>query len=168
MRVRDIEVNRNWYVSPYLVRNGYDAQALRLIRNECLDGLTGDPTPVTQGQQADWWNLVKDDPAHISYLYFTPGDGLVGFSHIHFRNGYQWPSLGVRPEFRGRGFGREIVEHTMIACGGPARGHILVDNVQIQRIDFSLGWFITGEIEKEGRRMYEVSYPWPPPFLVKP
>lgn len=82
----------------------YQAQLLRLIRNNCKEYMTNYRTHITPEQQEKWYRNVL--PTLEAYLFFDPNEALVGFGLI--RDG--WGTLGLLEEFRGLGYGVEIYQ----------------------------------------------------------
>ena len=170
MFIRDWWINERLHgitVTPLPVRSISAALTLGELRNQCLDGLTGVPKLVTPEEQEKWYCSWKP-LEHLAYIYHDRGVR-VGWSHILFKDGFAWPSLGVIPSERRKGFGPQIVKHAMIAGGCEALGLLLARNTAIHKIDFALGWEKVDEHWDDtiNEMVFTVRYPWPPKFLLE-
>jgi GNAT superfamily N-acetyltransferase len=85
------------------------AQAMREIRNLCREGYVRFNEIISMEQQQEWW-MKNRDTAH-GFLFLSE-DKVFGFGVlVLYPDGKYWATDGVRPEFRGMGYGREILSY---------------------------------------------------------
>lgn len=101
-----------------------DLEFVRQLRNSNRELMTRDTREITPEEQAAWWHTLPD-----LYVFEASSDAhssgmvRVGYALYTFRNGRDWISLVVAPEFRGLGFGTEIYRYRT-----PVSAEILLDN----------------------------------------
>lgn len=147
---------------PLLVHR--DAKALweimRQIRNACADGFTHRTSQISINEQEQYRLSFSESVRH--YLYLDSNDHAVGFSRLDARtDGFVYPTYGVDPNQRGKGYAWDIVKHAMLAAGGPLKGDLLVSNKAIMHVDFGLGWVPDGP---SVNGVLPVRADWPPAF----
>lgn len=150
-------------VIPRLVYHVEEWEMLRVIRNGCRDGFTHTTTEITREQQDAYRQACSTNPHIRHYLYYY--DGIcVGFSRLEWRDGFVYPTYGVAPWARGRGFAWDIVKLALLAAGGPLKGDLLMTNEAIKKVDYALG-FVKVDVPDENG-VQQVQCAWPPPFVV--
>jgi GNAT superfamily N-acetyltransferase len=108
-------------------RTATDAEALRAIRNTCAPWMTGDNREIAAEQQAAWW--ASDARGRNAIWLFAPPHGPpVGFGLIRMEDGQWWATLGLLPEWRGRGHGVAIYRHLIAHCPGDLWIRVLLTN----------------------------------------
>jgi len=152
-----------WLRSYLVTRDAPDErwETLRLIRNSCIDGLTGYRGIVSLTQQ-DKYRDMFDANTTRHYLFYD-GDRAVGFGVIkHVGPGKCQPSLGVAKWERGMGYGWAVAQLVLLLAGEDMVGELYLDNKAIQHIDYALGWYPVGEPQGD---VQPVECKWPPPFV---
>lgn len=138
-------------------------EQLRQLRNACAGGFTHARAEITVEQQRGYRETYRENVRH--YLYLTPDGEVAAFSRLEWKeDGYVYPTYGVAPYARGKGYVWEVVKHAMLAAGGPLRGDLLFSNEAIKKVDFALGWRSVGPLPDEGG-VLAVEADWPPAFL---
>jgi hypothetical protein len=117
---------------------------------------------ITQEQQWAYMESVQTNP-HIRHYIYHNGEAFVGFSRLEWKEGYVYPTYGVDPQYRGRGYAWDVVKHTMLAAGGPLKGDLLDSNEAIKKVDYALGWVPVGPVV-DGIQQVEAA--WPPAFIA--
>ena len=148
----------------FLPRQGSDNmwEFLRQTRNACADGLTHDRSEITPQQQALYRQTYSENVRH--YVYTDETDVMVAFSRLEWRDGFVYPTYGIAPRARGKGYAWDVVKHAMLAAGGPLRGDLLFSNEAIKYVDFALGWRPQGPPPDENGVLL-VEAEWPPAFV---
>jgi len=83
-------------------------EQMRRIRNVDRDGYSTASDEITPEQQARWWS-EHGGTVH-AWLYLDTAGALVGFGLVRpDANGHWCPSVGVLPNYRGRGYGKWII-----------------------------------------------------------
>lgn len=113
-------------LAPRVARTYADAEALRRIRNACAEWMTGYPYRLTAEEQRRWWAGAGRRQSAI-WLFDAPGDGPVGFGLLRMRGRWE-ATLGLLPEWRGRGHGTAIYRHLVAHCPGDLYVDILLTN----------------------------------------
>lgn len=108
-----------------------DAEALRQIRNTCAAYMTGHPQAIGADEQRAWWDTYQRHTMHI-WLYDAPC-GPVGFGLIRPVGGLWWATLGLLPEWRGRGHGTAIYRHLRERCPADLHIDVLLGNAASAR-----------------------------------
>lgn len=101
------------------VRSAEDVEALRRLRNECREFMTGHTKLITKAQQAKWWSA---EPRR-AWIYLDKGEP-VAFVYIRRQDGMNWITLGVTKKARGQGLGT-LLYHVHAPCAA----EMLVDNL---------------------------------------
>ena len=114
-----------------------DLESMRLIRNSCREFMTHNTSFITQEQQFQWWEYVKDQ---WTYLYLDLDDTPIGYGLVKKEENKMWVSGGLLPEYRGKGFGRELFEHLTWACEGDAWLEVKEDNLLARKTYVDLGY----------------------------
>lgn len=148
-------------LKPVLVTTDAQWELLRLIRNACRDGFTHSTKAITEEQQKEYALKCATNPYLRHYLFYDAENFVVGFSRLEWRDGYVYPTYGVSPQARGKGYAWEVVKHTMLAAGGPLKGDLLDTNEAIKKVDYTLGWRPVGPVV-DGVQQVEAD--WPPTF----
>lgn len=139
-----------------------DAEAMRLVRNECRMFMTKDTHEISQAEQELWWATLEhsttrpfiylvgmlDDISDLSINYTTIGYGLIRQIDRKW-----WISGGLLPKFRGQGHGKllfgalaDIVNKTERK---PCWLEVRASNTAARRLYMSLG-FQTIKTDDEG------------------
>ena len=134
---------------------------LRGVRNACAEGMTHHTNWISAEAQEHYRVTYSENVRH--FLYWDPDGCIAAFSRLEWRDGYVYPTYGVVPSQRGKGYAWEVVKHTMLAAGGPLKGDLLADNEAIKKVDYALGWVPVGE-PHDG--IQDVEAAWPPQFYL--
>ena len=112
---------------PYTARTIEDAEYLRRIRNTCREYMTGDNREIGRADQAAWW---RSEARHRNAIWlFAPAYSKpVGFGLFRMEDGRWWATLGLLPEWRGRGHGVDIYRHLIAHCPGDLWIRVLLTN----------------------------------------
>lgn len=146
-----------WRLMWWLVRTPEQVQQLRVLRNECREGMTGFTGIITEKMQRKWWN--KNERKVRAYL-FTVNKDTVGFCLVRPEGSGTTATIGVGENFRRNGYGREIAQFATIAAQGDLVGVAHKDN-PVLPLDYEAGWEKVGE--RDG--LVELEMKWPPKFL---
>ena len=123
---------------------------MRHIYNENLDSLATKPLPYRNyDDQQQWWETNKHSLK--GFLYETidqPGE-VVGFLVLRDRGGFYTPTIALRQEDWGKGYGKEIVYDYIQKANGPMAGTQLKSNAAICHLNQKAGWQILGEREAD-------------------
>ena len=65
-------------------------------------------------QQKEYALKCATNPYLRHYLFYDAENFVVGFSRLEWRDGYVYPTYGVSPQARGKGYAWEVVKHTML------------------------------------------------------
>jgi GNAT superfamily N-acetyltransferase len=104
-----------------------DAEALRVIRNACRLTMTGHTGEIAPDEQRAWWETYQCRTMRI-WLFDMPGGNPVGFGLLRPDESRWWATLGLLPEWRGRGYGVAIYRHLIAACPGDLWIDVLLTN----------------------------------------
>lgn len=162
------ETTLRWRLWPWFVQGSVLLEALRQVRNECRDYMTGHTAEITPEQQQNWWDHVVDHTNNWFYVFSLEPDAsrpqdFIAFAALSYHDGTMWPTYGLRASHRGCGIGREVIQFTLIAAQGPLRGNLLASNEAVKKLDYELGWNPIGEHDG----IIDVEYKWPPKFFLK-
>jgi GNAT superfamily N-acetyltransferase len=143
-----------------------DIEAVRLIRNASLDGMTKNAYPTTELQQLRYW-LANLDTLQ-AWLYYIeqapiypggyPGSRVIGYASLR-RDffGKLWSFMAVVPEYRGQGYGKLIQHHHVRQTDENVYDEILETNVaSLEMVRKSGDWRI---IDRRDGLVYQVSEP---------
>ena len=119
-------------LTPREAVTAWDAERLRQIRNSCRDYMTGHPAEITPAEQAAWW-ASEERRAWRIWLFEDAWGTPVGFGLIRPVGGRWWATLGLLPEWRGRGHGTAIYRHLIAQCPGDLHIDVLLTNVASAR-----------------------------------
>jgi len=154
-----------WKLNYVLVRTSAQVEMLRVLRNECREGMTGFTGVVDKGMQKRWWDgnkhamrafLMMDGPSAVGFVVLRPFDegGLFGHDRMT-------ATIGVGQRYRRKGYGREIAQFAVLAAQGPLVGTAYSNN-PVLPLDYEAGWEKTGEHDG----LTELEMKWPPKFLT--
>jgi ribosomal protein S18 acetylase RimI-like enzyme len=132
-----------------------DIEAVRVIRNNGREWMTGDTSEIDAERQAEFWRSL--DPSLVR-LYVAELDGaVVGYGLLRQPlYGAWWVSLAVAPDHRGRGIGAELYARLAELAGTYVWAEIRRDNIASQRAAEKAGYSRAGSTE--GGLLY-VRYP---------
>ncbi len=144
---------------PRLVVTDADWEMLRIMRNSCRAGLTGNQQEINREQQHIYATRAAINP-HLRH-YIHSADGIdVGWVRLEWKDGFVIPTMGVASWARGKRYSWSIVKQLLLAAGGPLKGVLNVDNYAIVHVDLKLGFVKDGEIEN---KLMPIKCDWPPP-----
>jgi len=141
-----------------------DAQALREIRNECREYMTGSTSTVTWREQEDFF-YGQILPGRVRALVFSEQEGSPAVAYallrpdLNKRLGYV--SAGVTAPMRGKGYGRIAIQTiTMFSHGlfKHAVCEIRCDNAASLRTCFKIGYRQTASYELNGIMVARLEY----------
>lgn len=119
-------------LTPRVPTTDADAEALRQIRNECREFMTGDPRPVSAEAQRGFLVRAYEQGWRV-WLFDDPAGVPVGFGLIRPVGGRWWATLGLLPDWRGRGHGTAIYRHLIARCPGDLYIDVLLTNAASAR-----------------------------------
>jgi len=91
------------------------AQIMREIRNLGRAGFTSDGSEITPEQQNAFWE--KNQDTMIAFVYYEHNTARpVAYAAVLLREGKYWSTNAVHPDFRGRGYGKAVLYHVVMAC----------------------------------------------------
>jgi len=93
------------------VQTSFDAESLRIIRNECRNYMTRSTNLIEKEQQLNWWNNLNKDTNKL-YLVHKVFHGvaatIVGYGYIRVENGEVLLTGGLTESERGKGHGKTL------------------------------------------------------------
>ncbi len=90
------------------IKTFQQVQVMRIIRNMGSAGFSHDHDYISVSKQRAWWTSMQGRVR--AWLYQLNG-GVIGFGLIRELADGRWaPSAGVRPRYRGQGYGGRIVD----------------------------------------------------------
>lgn len=119
-------------LTPRRAQSAADAEALRQIRNTCREFMTGDQREVTPAQQVAFLARAYADGWRV-WLFDDPEGTPVGFGLMRPVGGRWWATLGLLPDWRGRGHGTAIYRHLIAHCPGDLYIDVLLTNAASAR-----------------------------------
>ncbi len=101
-------------ISSYLVYDLFDAQLVRMIRNELRSFMTQNTNFITSETQEQWFNEHLSTNNQL-FLYCDEFGAPIGYGYIRYQDdmGKAWGTLAVMPEFQSQGYGTEIYKHLL-------------------------------------------------------
>jgi hypothetical protein len=89
------------------VKNEYDVEQLRLIRNECREFMTRNTSEISKEQQQQWYkNLNKE--TNEAYLFYSVFHGVayetIGYGYIRVEDNSVLLTGGMTLGSRGKGY----------------------------------------------------------------
>lgn len=128
----------------------YCIDTVRRIYNATIADLATKPLkPNTWDHQYIWWRNIDFDKTVIHAYCPEPWPGvIVAFSKVTYRGDHCTPLFAIDPEWHGRGFGEEIIQHYLsVARPKPLRGSQLVSNGAICHLNEKAGWQIESTVD---------------------
>jgi hypothetical protein len=121
---------------PYLI------ERLRVMYNEAIPYLTHSLTEHTAESQLLWWAGLDHSKVTIHLYAFSEKPWVImGFSMLTDRGKYFSTMHAVAEEYRGVGFGGEIMDHSYsIVRGTPLCSASLTENRAVMRWNAVKGW----------------------------
>ena len=116
-------------LTPHPAATWDDALALLRIRNACAAWMTGDPRQLSAADQRRWWGSAARRRSAI-WLFRDAGGAAAGFGLLRMRAGRWEATLGLLPEWRGRGHGVAIYRHLIAHCPGDLYIDVLLENTR--------------------------------------
>lgn len=133
-------------------------EVMRLIYNDNLDSLATKPLPYrTYEEQQQWWEANKHSLRAFLYETTAKPGLFIGFLVLRNRGGFETPTIALRKEDWGQGYGKEMVFDYLEKANGPLAGSQLRSNFAICHLNKKAGWRILGERE-ESNGMVELLF----------
>lgn len=139
----------------------WQVEIMRQLYNDAIPELaTMSRLPYRSAtEQQSWW--ANRAPGTKAFLYLpieTPW-AFVAFSLLTPRGKLYSPVFAIRPEWRGRGFAREIIQHYLDMADGPLVGSQRIDNARIRELNRDEGWEVIQTVSGfDGSFMVEQLY----------
>ena len=125
-------------------------EVMRHIYNENLDSLSTKQLPYRNYEdQQQWWETNKHVLTGFLYEAIDRPDVCVGFLVLRDRGEFCTPTIALRQQDWGKGYGKEIVYDYIEKANGPMAGSQLKSNAAICHLNQKTGWQILGEREEE-------------------
>lgn len=120
------------------------ADIMRKIRNDCLNGYSNFNGMISKNDQRKWWKKNKDKVT--AFLFFDRKTGKrVAFAMLALKeDGKYWMTNGVEPEFRGRGYGKATATY-IASKGNEVYSQALKSNLPAIKEHTSQLWQVIGE-----------------------
>jgi RimJ/RimL family protein N-acetyltransferase len=150
---------------PIRVSTMEHVEALRRARNSCREFMTAVTREITWNEQQEWWNTL-DKKNHWAWLFVNPQNtnDVVGFVFLRADDdGLIRHTYGLTPMWRGKGYGRELVQFSVLAAQDTLLGEVLEDNVASWKINEELGAKALMSLQNIKHYMHA----WPPKFLAE-
>lgn len=127
------------------VKELWQVEIMRQIYNQCLEGYTKQLEPIGEYEQQEWWSGQDGTRAYL-YLPVREPWRFIGFSCLRALGDQAMsPIMGIKPDERGKGYGRAVVQHYIEMANMPMIGESLVGNTAINTINSQLGWKVMRE-----------------------
>lgn len=124
-------------------------EVMRLIYNENLNDLATKPLPYrSYEEQQEWWENNKHELRGYIYEPIDQPGVHVGFLVLRDRGGFFTPTIALRREDWGKGYGKEMVYDYIAKANGPLAGSQLQSNTAICHLNKKVGWQILGTKEE--------------------
>ena len=121
-------------------------ERVREIYNENLSDLATKPlTYLSSRQQQTWWTSI--DHTKITLHVYSPAEtpwDICAFSKVTDRGSFSTPIYAVDKRWWRRGYGTEIIRHSIEVAGKPLYAEHLLANEVIRRIHMRAGWASLG------------------------
>lgn len=105
---RPFHLHGPWWLEPLDQRH---AQALAAqYRNPDTSGMTGLP-PIDEGLDATEWIRLRNQESPATYAFMHARHGFVGYGDLFLDRDEGYLCLWMGEDFRGRGWGRALVQH---------------------------------------------------------
>jgi RimJ/RimL family protein N-acetyltransferase len=125
-------------------------EVMRHIYNENLESLSTKTLPYrTYEAQQQWWDENKRNLRAFLYEPVERHGTMVGFLVLRDRGGFYTPTIALRKEEWGNGYGKEIVYDYIQKANGPMAGSQLKSNAAICHLNKKAGWQVLGERAEE-------------------
>ena len=152
-----IRPEQRWRLWYWEVRTPEQVEALRHLRNSCREFMTHDTAEISPKQQTKWWRKVHNAKGIKAFLFTSGFDtDYLGFALLRRKGKRFLTTYGLRPDDRGKGYGKELMELGLLACQGPALCDMREDNTVVRAISKKLGWI---EDDTRGSLVY-AHHPW--------
>lgn len=126
--------------------DSWQVEVMRHIYNDNLDSLATKPLPYRNyEEQQQWWTSNKHQIKGFLYEPIEIPDTFIGFLILRDRGGFQTPTIAIRKEYWGNGYGKELVFDYLEKADGPLAGSQLKSNSAICHLNSKAGWQIIGE-----------------------
>lgn len=138
------------------VRTEADAEAMRQVRNTCRQFLTRNTEEITIADQRKWWAvLMSRDPGFHDFRPYLACSGrdVIGYGIVargaelvpHYlesqeARGAWWLTGGLRPEWRGKGYGRRLFSRLIDQAETPCWLEVRLDNAPARHLYVALGF----------------------------
>lgn len=135
------------HLVPDRVRFSEDVEALRVLRNMTTGTYAHFNWEITPDQQSRWWQDSRK--AVRAWLYWLRADAddlplssVVGFGMLRRSSfdGRWWATVGVDPQFTGRGYGGAIMADIVRRIDGPVYSMARLDNHAGMRLHRARDW----------------------------
>jgi GNAT superfamily N-acetyltransferase len=121
------------------IEHADQVERLRLLRNLGRETYTHHTAPISEAEQLAWWERMQGRVR--AWLYTTPHGLIIGFGLVRQDEAGRWcTTLGVDPDFQGRGYGREITADLVRRNTGPLYGAALRSNPAGVRLHVEADW----------------------------
>ena len=130
-------------ITCYTIASLDDAQALRVLRNECAAWMTRDTSPISKEKQERFYRERLATGQVEGFLMFDDGVPVAYGLLVPDSEGRVWSSTGVKTTARGKGLGRLAtveVARRAHARGVPIWAEVRRDNAGQQRICRTVGY----------------------------
>jgi len=88
------------------------AEEMRVIRNACREWMTNDRMEISRAMQVEWFLSIAVREDVLPFLYKPRPDHMYprpfGYGLLRKQNDKWWLSGGLLPEWRGKGYGKDL------------------------------------------------------------
>lgn len=122
------------------IRRGQDdrVERMRQIRNDSCAFMTRYQQPISEPEQSVWWQGL--DHRKCRCFLAWEGDTAIGYGLIATEDGKSWLTGAIRPEDRGKGYGRALFRRLIHLAPAQPWLEVLETNERAHRLYRDLGF----------------------------
>jgi len=124
------------------IESAASVEALRKLRNQTSAGFSSFNGHISADDQKRWWEEMRHRIRGWTYWTYAESVPLapIGFGLVREEDGRWWNSIGVSPDFQGRGFGSLITHDVLVRFGGVVFAAVRLDNAPALLMHHKFDW----------------------------
>lgn len=115
-----------------------DAEAMRVIRNDCRAFMTNNTNEISHEQQVNWFKNLNREELHP--LLFEVDSIPLGYAIERKIEDGWWLTAGILSAYRGKGYGEEIFRLMIERVGTTCYLEVRDDNIRAKNLYIKLGF----------------------------